>query len=272
MLGKICLAKLKFQKLSPTFSSLYFFLISPKADQRKPCICNDGNINSLYASLRDLYVARENNVASFCVRSFAMIPAYWRRVFVPILLSLVLLVSACSATKPPSQFEQTQQETSKRNAPAAVAKGAASGGTFNKFFPDSASGYDVVPAQEKNGFAEYKLNKGGKNVAVLSISDTAGNPTAVTKFQNSTTKIGGYPAVQQGANVTAVLVNDRYQVKVQSRDASFTAEDRTAWVQKFNLRGLAKLPAATSLLPKVQSPTTAAPTIPGKLQPAANPT
>jgi hypothetical protein len=204
-----------------------------------------------------------------------MIPAYWRRVFVPILLSLVLLVSACSAPKPPSQFEQTQQETSKRNAPAAVAKGATSGGTFNKFFPDSASGYDVVPAQEKNGFAEYKVNRGGKNVAVLSINDTVGNPTAATKFQNSTTKIGGYPAVEQGSNITAVLVNNRYQVKVQSRDASFTPEDRAAWVQKFNLRGLAKLPATSSLpnsLPKVQSPAATAPAIPGRLQPAANPT
>ncbi|HEY9641933.1 MAG TPA: hypothetical protein V6C57_15710 [Coleofasciculaceae cyanobacterium] len=200
-----------------------------------------------------------------------MIPAHWRRVIVPILLSLVLLVSACSDAKPPSQFEKTQQETSKRNAPAAVAKGTTSGGTFNKFFPDSASGYEVVPAQEKNGFAEYKVNKGGKNVAVLSINDTVGNPTAVTKFQNSTTKIGGYPAVEQGANITAVLVNDRYQVKVQSRDSSFTPEDRAAWVQKFNLRGLAKLPAATSSLPRTQTPPTA-PAVPGRLQPAANPT
>ncbi|NJR66453.1 MAG: hypothetical protein HC772_15805 [Leptolyngbyaceae cyanobacterium CRU_2_3] len=200
-----------------------------------------------------------------------MIPAHWRKILVPVLLSLILFVSACSTTKPPSQFEQTQQETSRRNAPAAVAKGATSGSTFNQFFPDSGSGYEVVPAQEKNGFAEYKVNKAGQNVAVLSISDTVGNPAAATKFQNSTTKVGGYPSVEQGSNITAVLVNNRYQVKVQSRDASFTPEDREAWLQKFNLRGLAKLPTATSSLPRIQSPKVA-PTLPGKLQPATNPT
>ena len=199
-----------------------------------------------------------------------MISTRWRRVLIPILLSLVLLVSACSQSEP-SRFSQTQEETSKRNAPAAVTKGAQQGSTFNKFFPDSASGYEVVPAQEKNGFAEYKLNKGGKNVAVLSINDTVGNASAATKFQNSTAKIGGYPTIEQGTTGTAVLVNNRYQVKVLSRDPSFTKEQRVAWIQKFNLRGLAKLPAATSSLPKTQSPKTA-PALPGRLQPALNPT
>lgn len=207
-----------------------------------------------------------------------MIPAGWRRVFVPILLSLVLLVSACSAAKPPSQFSDIQKETSQRNAPAAVAKGAEQGGTFNKFFPDSSSGYEVVPAQEKKGFAEYKLNKGGQNVAVLSINDTVGNPAAADKFRSSTATIGGFPAVDQGANGTAILVNNRYQVKVQSRDASFSKADREAWMQKFNLRGLAKLSAAAQLpgvqLPGVQKPASA-PVLPdakGRLVPALNPT
>jgi len=196
--------------------------------------------------------------------------AHWRRVFIPVLLSLVLLVSACSKPEP-SRFAKTQEETSKRNAPAAVAKGAEQGSTFNKFFPNSVSGYEVVPAQEKNGFAEYKVNKGGKNVAVLSINDTAGNPAAATKFQSSTATIAGYPTVEQGSTGTAVLVNNRYQVKVLSRDPSFSKEDRAAWIQKIDLRGLAKLPTVTSSLPKAQDSKTA-PALPGKLQPALNPT
>lgn len=168
-----------------------------------------------------------------------MIPARWRRVFVPILLSLVLLVTACS-TPDNSPFAQTQQETSQKGAPAAVAKTAEQGSSFNKFFPRSVPGYEVVPAQEKKGFAEYKVNKNGQNVAMLAVSDTTGTPAAA-KFQQSTTKIAGYPAVEQGQTATAVLVGDRYQVKVLSRDPSFTQADRAAWITKFNLQGLSGL-------------------------------
>ena len=169
-----------------------------------------------------------------------MIALKWRRMVAPLLLSLLLLVSACSPSAP-SRYEQTQKETTQRNAPGAVAKDATQGAKFNQFFPRSVSGYEIVPAQEKKGFAEYKVNRGGKNVAVLSISDTTGVAGAVDKFQGSSTKIAGYPAIDQGQNITAVLVNNRYQVKVQSRDSSFTKNDRVAWLQKFNLQGLANL-------------------------------
>ncbi len=168
-----------------------------------------------------------------------MIAIRWRRAFAPLLLSLLLLVSACGP-KQPSRYDQVQQETTQRNAPGAVAKDATQGSNFNKFFPKSVSGYQIVPAQEKKGFAEYKVNQGGKNVAVLSINDTTGTGAAA-KFQSSKTKIAGYPSVEQGQNITAILVNDRYQVKVQSRDDSFTKADRSAWIQKFNLNGLANL-------------------------------
>lgn len=168
-----------------------------------------------------------------------MIAIRWQRTLAPLLLSLLLLVSACGS-QPPSRYDQVQQETTQRNAPSAVAKDATQGSSFNKFFPRSVSGYQIVPAQEKKGFAEYKVNQGGKNVAVLSINDTTGTEAAA-KFQNSKTKIAGYPSVEQGQNITAILVNDRYQVKVQSRDPAFTKADRAAWLEKFNLSGLANL-------------------------------
>ncbi|HEY9661885.1 MAG TPA: hypothetical protein V6C65_25810 [Allocoleopsis sp.] len=163
----------------------------------------------------------------------------WRRVLAALLVSLVLLVSACGA-EPPSRYDQVQQETSGKNAPPAVATDAEQGSSFNKFFPRSVSGYDIVPSQEKKGFAEYKVNQGNKTVAMLAISDTTGTGAA-DKFQNSTMKIAGYPAVEQGSNSTAILVNDRFQVKVLSRDPSFTKETRADWIQKFDLRGLASL-------------------------------
>jgi hypothetical protein len=176
-----------------------------------------------------------------------MISTRWLRVLVPIALGLVLFVTAC-APKSSSRYADIQTETTRRNAPAAVTKAAESGGTFNKFFPGSTGTYEVVPAQEKKGFAEYKLNKDGKTVAMLAINDTAGLPTAAAKFKGSTETIAGYPSVEQGTTATGILINDRYQVKVLSRDPAFTRDDRVDWLQKFDLRGLAKLEAAESVV------------------------
>lgn len=166
--------------------------------------------------------------------------ARWRRSVAAVCLGLVLLISACTSPTEPSPFSQTQQETTEKGAPPAVAPDAQQGGTFNKFFPRSVAGYEIVPAQEKQGFAEYKVNQNGVNVALLAISDTIGTPAAA-KFESSTSAIAGYPAVEQGQTATALLVNDRYQVKVLSRDPSFTKEDRAEWLTKFDLQGLANL-------------------------------
>lgn len=156
------------------------------------------------------------------------------------LLSVLLLVTACDS-QPPSRYDQAQQDSTGRTATPAVVKESQSGGEFNKFFPKASGGFKTVPAQEKKGFAEYKLKKAGKDVAVMSISDILNNPSAAAKFKGSAKSIGGYPSVSQGSTGTAILVNDRYQVKVLSRDASFTAKDRETWLQKFNLSGLSRL-------------------------------
>ena len=168
-----------------------------------------------------------------------MISHRYRRILTSVLLAALLLVTSCQ--KDTSPYAQVQTQSTQRGAAPAVAKNATQGASFNKFFPKSADGYQVVPAQEKKGFAEYKLNKGGKTVAMLSINDTTSNPTANKKYQTSTQKIAGYPAAEAPGNGTGILVNNRYQVKVQSRDTSFTKDDRIAWLQKFNLGGLAQL-------------------------------
>ncbi|MEG4507653.1 hypothetical protein QUA81_28950 [Microcoleus sp. F6_B4] len=177
-----------------------------------------------------------------------------RKILAPFLISLLLLVTACGQTQAPSRWDKAQQESTQKPGKAQqttadksnasnqnLPQKAVAGGQLNKYFPSSGGGFDRVFAQEKSGFAEAKLNKGGKNVAMLSINDIAGNPSAGEKFKQSTKQISGYPAVNQGANITAVLVANRYQVKVQSRDPSFTASDREAWLSKFNLGGLARV-------------------------------
>ena len=162
------------------------------------------------------------------------------KILAPILLSLLLLVASC-AKQPPSRYDQAQQQSSQQKSGQAVVKDSTQGSEFNKFFPKAGDGYQRVFTQEKKGFAEAKLKKGGKDVAMLAVSDVKNNPSAVTKYQQSTKKIAGYPAATLGSTQTSVLVNNRYQVKVLSRDPSFTANDRQAWLEKFDLSGLSRL-------------------------------
>lgn len=174
-----------------------------------------------------------------------MISFNWRKTLAPIFLSFLLLISAGCAMAPPSPYAQAQKESTERKAQPAVAKDATQGSQFNKFFPKPQAGYERVFTQEKKGFAEAKLKKDGKDVAMLAISDAkadvTGGVSATKKFEKSTAEIAGFPTVEVGTTQTAVLVNDRYQVKVLSRDPSFTKTQRQAWIQKFDLAGLAKL-------------------------------
>ncbi|MEA5580305.1 hypothetical protein VB620_03000 [Nodularia harveyana UHCC-0300] len=162
------------------------------------------------------------------------------RIFASLLLSVLLLTTACTPQEP-GRFDQVQQESTQQKRGQAVVKDATQGGEFNKFFPAAGDGYDRVFTQEKQGFAEAKLKKDGKEIAMLAISDTSSTPATAESYSNSTTKIAGYPAREIGNTQTAILVNNRYQVKVLSRDPAFTPSDRAAWIEKFNLDGLATL-------------------------------
>lgn len=166
----------------------------------------------------------------------------WLRRLAPLMVALVLLVSACASTT--SKYDQLQKDTTGFGASSAVVKKAEQGSTFNKFFPSKEGGYNVIPYQEKKGFAEYKLQQDGKTVAMLSISDTSSVPAAAEKYNAATESISGFPTVDQGSTGTGLLVNGRYQVKVLSRDPAFDREARVAWLQKFDLQGLAQLKAA----------------------------
>jgi hypothetical protein len=162
-----------------------------------------------------------------------------RRVIAALLLSVLLLTTSCTP-KAAGRFDQAQQESTKQKSGQAVTKTATQGSEFNKFFPKADDGYQRVYTQEKKGFSEAKLKKDGKDIAMLSISDTTSTPGAAAKFSKSTKEIDGYPAIEVGNTQTAILVG-KYQVKVLSRDPSFKASDREDWLEKFNLDGLAKL-------------------------------
>lgn len=172
-----------------------------------------------------------------------------------ILISLIFVSVGCFSNESNSRWANAQRESTSGTKPVATPPAQQTsapsnparsskplpGGSFNKFFPAASSGYTTVASQEKEGFAEYKLKKDGKDVAMLAVSDTVANPEAAQKFAQSTRQIGGYPAVEQGTTATAVLVDNRFQVKVLSRNPAFTKNDREAWLQKFNLAGIAGL-------------------------------
>ncbi|MEM7772240.1 MAG: hypothetical protein AAF327_17210 [Cyanobacteria bacterium P01_A01_bin.37] len=177
----------------------------------------------------------------------------WLKRLTPLILSVALLLTACSAA--PSKYDQVQEDTTGFRSEKAVDRQAENGSTFNQFFPGSQGNYEVVPAQEKAGFAEYKLKQDGETVAMLTINDTISLPAAAVKYENATESIAGYPSVNQGATATGILVNGRYQVKVLSRSDEFDQESREAWIQKFDLIGLAQLDAqSTSKIPVKPSP------------------
>ena len=154
------------------------------------------------------------------------------------ILAVFLLLSGCGTTvsSPP-----TADQTSAEQVSQPVAAEPVSGGEFNQFFPKGKGDYKVTFRQEKTGFSQAQLSQGGTDVALLSINDIANNPSAANKFNNSSQSIAGYPAVSQGKNTTAILVGNRYQVKVKSNADSFSASDREQWLKQFNLTGLARL-------------------------------
>lgn len=115
------------------------------------------------------------------------------------------------------------------------------GSEFNKFFPEQSGDEDRVAKQEKQGFAQYSLRRGGEEIAQFSITDLRGNPQAAEKFEQPDMTIEGYPAKRDGERGTAVLVGQRFQVKVRSPGGQLPEADRIHWLKQFDLAGIAAL-------------------------------
>lgn len=162
---------------------------------------------------------------------------------VPRISCVWMLVAACAILgcqeKSANRWEKAEQES--ETSPKAVAKEAIAGGEFNRFFPQVESPWDIVYKQEKSGFAQASLHQEGREVALLSVSDTVNNPEAKEKYQNSKLMIAGRPAVALGEQGTAILVNDRFQIQVRSMDPTFGSEERMEWLTKFDLDAIGRI-------------------------------
>ena len=152
--------------------------------------------------------------------------------------SVVLLTPLSGCGPRETRWNDAQQ---KSRGQKAVSKEAFDGSAFNKFFPKVESPWDMVADQEKKGTAVWILKKDGNTVAEMQIFDTISNPEAKDKYKDATEALKGCPMTAVPGKGTGILVRDRLQVVVRSKDASFDADARKAWLEKFDLDGLRKL-------------------------------
>jgi hypothetical protein len=158
------------------------------------------------------------------------------RIFALALVALALC--ACDDKKKSTRWDEAgaAAASAAETASSASAGPISAAGTLNKYFPaDGANGYKRIFAADKAGYAEAKLQKDGKDVATISINDGV-KPFARAKFDESTEKLEGFPLMKMGENQSALLVKDRYQVKVSS--PTLDHEARKAILGSFDLKGM----------------------------------
>jgi hypothetical protein len=147
---------------------------------------------------------------------------------------LVLALGGCSKDEKEKRWDTVASATT---ASAGAAAPKVETGALNASFPkDGALGYKRVFTADKEGFAEAKLQKDGADVATLAISQA--DDAAKGKFKSASDKVKGAPLVTVGKNQSAVLVADKFQVKVSSQTLDEGA--RRAILEEFDLDGLAR--------------------------------
>lgn len=166
-------------------------------------------------------------------------------------VSAALLPAGCNEA-PSTVQQQTQQQPTtvakeEAQSPGAVEEkqppvdvDSAESGKFDPFFPKPEDGYEVVFQPEKPGYAQASLQDGDKELAVFSVFDIENNPIVQARFERSKEKVGEYPVLIEGSNLT-VLIAERYHVQVRSVAPEFGEAERKAWLEKFDLAGIAKM-------------------------------
>ena len=164
------------------------------------------------------------------------------------MLSGLALFVALSVTagckKEPDRFEEAAAQAEKKAEEKAIARDNGTlpvevkGGVLNAVFPKSGPAGTVVFTAEKEGYAEANVNDdSGNKVAMLAVSDLSQDPEAKTKFAGSTDAIDGSPVVTVGKNQSAMLVNNKFQVKCSS--PTLDAAARRTWLEQFDRKALA---------------------------------
>ena len=149
-----------------------------------------------------------------------------------VLLGAALALGGCK--KEPTRWDEAATATLPNAAAPKI-----EGKKLNAFFPaDGTDGYSRTFTQEKDGFVEAKLKKDATE-AVLAISDVSADDAAKSKFASAADKVSGQPLVTVGKNQSAVLVQNKFQIKVSSQ--TLDPDARKALLAKFDIDGLGKL-------------------------------
>lgn len=149
------------------------------------------------------------------------------------------------------------------------------GTAFNRLFPPPGPGEKLIFTQEKRGFSEAKLKQGDLTTALLAISDTVTAPEAREKFVSSRERLQGWPLAEQGGQASALLVANRFQVKVIGQGIGLDVQQRHDLLGAFRLQELAALApvhkaSRATLAPGKQAPLSPALPVPApELEPAA---
>lgn len=161
--------------------------------------------------------------------------AAWRGRLATGALACLLALAGCKKDEPKSTRWEDAAAAVASAVPATSAAPKTETGSFNRFFPkDGTGGYTRIFTADKEGYAEAKLEKDGKEVARLTIADA--DAAAKAKFGSATEKIAGAPVVKFGNNQSTALVKDKYQVKVSS--PTLDHEARKKILESFDLGGL----------------------------------
>ncbi len=155
-----------------------------------------------------------------------------------LLIALAMLASACQKDDK-TDGTASAAANKARTADETSGLGAARRGdaaTLTRYFPPAGTdGAEQSVTAERDGYAEARLRREGKELATLTIEDLGGNGNARAKFQGASERVNGFPVTSVG-DETTLLVKDRYQVRVTS--SALRHDDRKVWLGKFDLYGL----------------------------------
>jgi hypothetical protein len=124
------------------------------------------------------------------------------------------------------------------------------GPAFNRLFPKPQPGEELIFTQEKRGFSQARLKAGDSTKALLSISDVITAPETRKKFSGTSQQLRSWPLVEQGPQASALLVADRFQVKVIGQGTGLDQEKRHELLDAFDLKGLAALNPTAAKTPR----------------------
>lgn len=115
-----------------------------------------------------------------------------------------------------------------------------SGRAFKDLFPVGPEGYTIVFMDEKPAMSRALIKSGDRELARVTIRDLDNDRVRAGEYVRARNSLSGYPMIRKEPLITAVMVNSRYEVEIQSLHEDFSEEDRKQWIGRIDLNALAR--------------------------------